>query len=170
MWPPGLRYEERQSLFLYVEGERVMVWLVIFQSLKTGIGWKKLRYCVIDQSGIQRDWVTLAWTWISGNFRKKLCESGILSSSWGAPYMFFGKISYEWIIFIELRKVTPFRCYPNFNYHNISLSSKFRPANLWTISKSLKNKKTLTKLKVLHNQSKIVASEFQPIWDQILSD
>ena len=25
------------------------------QSVKTGIGWEKLRYCVNDQSGIQRD-------------------------------------------------------------------------------------------------------------------
>ena len=33
------------------------------------VNWmKKLCYCVNDQSGIQRDWVNLAWTWISGNF------------------------------------------------------------------------------------------------------
>ena len=51
---------------------------------------KKLRYCVNDQSGIQRDWVNLAWTRISGNFRvwfvhKKLRGSGISSPPWEAP-------------------------------------------------------------------------------------
>ena len=38
------------------QGESVMGLWDIFQSVKTGIGWKKLRYCVIDHSGIYRDW------------------------------------------------------------------------------------------------------------------
>ena len=35
---------------------------------ENGYWMKKLRYCVNDQPSIQRNWVNLAWTWISGNF------------------------------------------------------------------------------------------------------
>ena len=42
------------------KGESVMALLDINQSVKTGIGWENWRYYVIDQSGIQRDWVNLA--------------------------------------------------------------------------------------------------------------
>ena len=42
------------------QGESVMALFDIFYSMKTGIGWKKMRYCVNDQSSIQRDWVNLA--------------------------------------------------------------------------------------------------------------
>ena len=48
------------------QGESVMALLDIFKSMKTGIRWKKLHYCVIDQSGIQRDWREHEFDIISG--------------------------------------------------------------------------------------------------------
>ena len=64
------------------QGESVMALLDIFQSVKTGIEWKWLRYCVIDQSSIQRDWVNLAWTWISGNFWAWFVRKTIVKAWW----------------------------------------------------------------------------------------
>ena len=48
---------------------------------------KKLRYCVIGQSGIQVDWENLAWTWILGNFlawfvRKTYVKVGCQAPLW----------------------------------------------------------------------------------------
>ena len=73
----------------------MMALLDIFQSVKTGIVWKRLRYCVIDQSGIKRDWVNLAWTRILGKLgvscAKNLRESGSSSPTWGAPFSSLAK-------------------------------------------------------------------------------
>ena len=41
------------------QGESLMVLFDIFQGVKTCIRSKKLRYCVIDQSDIQRDGISL---------------------------------------------------------------------------------------------------------------
>ena len=51
---------------------------------------EKLRYCVNDQSGIQRDWVNLGWKWISGNFwawfvRKTCVKGGFQVPLGGCP-------------------------------------------------------------------------------------
>ena len=87
------------------------VWLDIFQSVKTGIGWKILHYCVIDQSVIQRNWVNLAWSWISGNFwscfvRKFFVKAGFrarLGTSWISLLVHFHtKILNLWVLTVLL--------------------------------------------------------------------
>ena len=56
---------------------------------KNGHWIKKLRYCVNDQSGIQRDWVDLAWAWISGIlwawFVRKSCLKAEFRVPLGGP-------------------------------------------------------------------------------------
>ena len=46
----------------------------------------KLRYCVIYQSGIQRDWVNLAWAWISGNFGRDFCDKPAWKRDFELPF------------------------------------------------------------------------------------
>ena len=71
---------------------KVKAWWRYWTYLKS---WKrafdeKLRYGVIDQSGIQCDWVNLAWTWIPGNllawFVRKTCGKAGFWDPLGGPH------------------------------------------------------------------------------------
>ena len=71
------------------KGESVMAWLDIFQGVKTWIGCENWRYCVKNQHGVQRDWINLAWKWISGNFLAwfvwKICVKAWFRAPLGGP-------------------------------------------------------------------------------------
>ena len=71
------------------QGESVMAVLDIFQGVKMWIGCENWRYCVKNQHGVQRDWINLAWTWISGNFLAwfvwKTCVKAWFRAPLGGP-------------------------------------------------------------------------------------
>ena len=78
------------------QGESVMAWLEIFQGVKTWIGCENWRYYVKNQHVVQRDWIKLAWTWISGNLwvwfvKKNLPKSGISRPPWGGGFNFMDR-------------------------------------------------------------------------------
>ena len=58
----------------------------IFQGVKTWIGCKNWRYCVIDQSGIVRKWITLVWTWFLDIFGRDFCEQIYVKAGFLAPF------------------------------------------------------------------------------------
>ena len=113
----GLNFQEKQSLgvskLLFNMQKKVFRHFCLLGNLelgpprgkRDGVIWhilerenghwmKKLGYFVNDQSGIQRDWVNLAWTWISGNFWAWFVQNTCVKAGFRVPlgaleYIFF---------------------------------------------------------------------------------
>ena len=73
------------------QGKSVMALLDIFQGVKTWIGCENWRYCLKNQPDVQRDWINLVWTWISGNFWawfvRKTCVKVGFQVPLGGPHL-----------------------------------------------------------------------------------